>query len=329
MSGGILAKYSKKMEEIIDFMPGLDLPVGDVEEKLSSMWDDGTGPISDFRASQMNLVLHFGKSVSHENALMRFNIAVSFAQRYPSRIIVLCPFSDYEKDMRAKLFSQCYIGHFHREMCCCEALILGYSPEDKGYLFNQVSVWLERDLPLYHWVYQVKEKRIEKYFDNLLKRVNRIAYDSNLEPDLTHLDWLHKGKLVDLAKARLLPLRQAIGQYLSGFEMDLITNNLISIKVFHKTNKKGEAVHFSNWLSQSIGIKKREIENNYITLDNSESKYFGFEFIYSDSTYFSWEQFETSDIGKIKSNYSGEHKVFPLRIKNLLPEQELSEAFYF
>ena len=48
--------------------------------------------------------------------------------------------------MESKLFSQCYIGESHREMCCCEALLLSYKSEDFGHLANQVSIWLEGDL---------------------------------------------------------------------------------------------------------------------------------------------------------------------------------------
>ena len=39
----------------------------------------------------MNLVLHLGREVSPEQARERFEVAVRFAQRYPSRIIVLLP----------------------------------------------------------------------------------------------------------------------------------------------------------------------------------------------------------------------------------------------
>ena len=75
----------------------------------------------------MNVVLHFGWEVTAEQAQERFNALLTFAQRYPSRIIVLCPSRAItDGSMRAKLFSQCYIGDSHREMCCCEALLLGY-----------------------------------------------------------------------------------------------------------------------------------------------------------------------------------------------------------
>ena len=170
------------MKDLIDELPGLDLPVGEVTDRLELMWDsDASGSPSAFRASQMNVVLHFGWDVTAEQAQERFTTLLTFAQRYPSRIIVLCPSrSIKDGSMRAKLFSQCYIGDSHREMCCCEALLLGYEPDNCGYLANQVSVWLEPDLPSYHWFCGVPSARIEQYSDNLLKGVRRSIYDLSL-----------------------------------------------------------------------------------------------------------------------------------------------------
>ena len=120
--------------------------------------------------------------------------------------------------MTAKLFSQCYIGSSHREMCCCEALLLSYQPEGSGFLSNQVSTWLESDLPTYHWFSGVPSHRISGYFTNLLAGVRRCVYDSSVEPeDVSSLDWPQPQRVYDLAKARILPVRQSIGQYLSGY----------------------------------------------------------------------------------------------------------------
>ena len=113
------------MKDLIDELPGLDLPVGEVTDRLELMWEsDAADSPSAFRASQMNVVLHFGLVVTASQAQERFTTLLTFAQRYPSRIIVLCPSrSIKDGSMRAKLFSQCYIGDSHREMCCCEALL--------------------------------------------------------------------------------------------------------------------------------------------------------------------------------------------------------------
>ena len=105
------------MAELIDTLPGIDLPVGDVSRDLSKMWDGhAENALTEFRASQMNLILHFGRKVDFEDAKKRFEVAVRFAQRYPSRIIVLCPFIEEGQAMRAKLYSQCFIGDSPRNV---------------------------------------------------------------------------------------------------------------------------------------------------------------------------------------------------------------------
>ena len=320
------------MTELIDFMPGIDMPVGSVSGHISKMWEDSSeNPLSEFRASQMNLVLHFGREVTPKKARERFEIAVRFAQRYPSRIIVLCPYLQQTEGMRAKLFSQCYIGETHREMCCCEALLLAYSSEDNGFLFNQVSVWLESDLPTYHWFSEVRTERVIKYFNNLLKRVDRIVYDSNIEsPNFSTINWPMPQKVVDLAKARLLPIRQAIGQYLSSFSINTLTDQLSSIEVLYVKKRKGEAFHLIDWLNSSLKSKQKEEIKLYKTVWEIQSKeQLGFIIKYTDGRFIKWSQNLDILITELSHNLCGQVENLPIQIKPMNPEQELSEAFYF
>ena len=319
------------MLELIDSLPGIDLPVGAVSTELSKMWDGhNEEALSEFRASQMNLVLHFGKKVDRDEARKRFEIAVRFAQRYPSRIIVLCPFLAEEEPMRAKLFSQCFIGESHREMCCCEALLLGFTSEDNGFLFNQVSVWLESDLPTYHWFSGVRSERIENYRDNLLQRVNRMAYDSNTEPsNWAEIDWPNPKRVTDLAKARLLPVRQAIGQYLSGYPIGLLQKDLCAVEVKFTSGRKGEAQHLMEWLRNCLGLNQEFPVDQSLTQSNSGKTSLGFELSYKDNRHVLWLSQSYSNTTQFKHTLNGNEKSFPIRIKPLLPEQELAEAFFF
>jgi hypothetical protein len=320
------------MTDLIDVMPGIELPVGAVSEELSKMWEGNQETaLSEFRASQMNLVLHFGRTVSPNEAKARFEVAVRFAQRYPSRIIVLCPFAEENQPMQAKLFSQCFIGDSHREMCCCEALILGYSSEDNGFLFNQVSVWLESDLPIYHWFSEVRSERVVKYFDHLLKRVHRIVFDSNIESyPIRDLPWPNPKRVVDLARARLLPIRQAIGQYLSGIPFDLLSKDLRLVTVDSALNQKGDAFHLMQWLEHCLKCDEDEsVESTFSELKPDSNQRLGFKIEYADGRFIRWIQFSDSSISQLTHNFDGTFKELSIQIKPLLPEQELSEAFYF
>ena len=78
-------------------LPGADVPVGGIARGLSQMWTDlgeageaAPGP-DDAKATQVNFVLHLGMNTTPEDALTQFQTAVRFSQRYPSRVVVLCP----------------------------------------------------------------------------------------------------------------------------------------------------------------------------------------------------------------------------------------------
>lgn len=328
------------MKDIIDVLPGVELPVGEVTERLEHMWEgDASSSPSAFRASQMNVVLHFGWEVTVEEAQARFDALLTFAQRYPSRIIVLCPSRTVNGgSMRAKLFSQCYIGESHREMCCCEALLLGYEPENCGYLGNQVSVWLEPDLPSYHWFCGVPGERIEAYFDSLLATVRRSIFDSSYEgADLSQLAWPDPTRVGDLAMARLLPVRQAIGQYLSGYRIEDLCRGLETITVRHSPAMFGEGMRLMEWIRGCFGdcatgeASPTEGATQCVeTCDGDDPDCaLSLEFTYADGRYFKWRKFAEGSMGEIEASLGKAEEKVSTRMKSLGPEQTIAEALFF
>ncbi len=327
------------MAELINALPGVELPVREVTSRLASMWE--TGPESsplEFRASQMNVVLHFGLDVTDEEARERFDALIRFAQRYPSRIIVLCPTRvDLDGAMESKLFSQCYIGDSHREMCCCEALLLRYKSEDFGHLSNQVSIWLEGDLPTYHWFSGVPAKRIEAYFDNLLLGVRRCVYDSSIESeDLSKLNWPDPSRVGDLAKARLLPARQAIGQFMSGYSIESICEGLQAVRVRHCATMSGEGRGLLEWVQSCFAdcdgcesCAALDADFSVIESDASDVCALELEFVYHDERFLKCRKFKDGSRGEIEASLGkGEEKICT-RVKPLADEQALAEAFFF
>jgi hypothetical protein len=324
------------MSELIDALPGVALPVSEVTQQLAAMWADS---FMEFRASQMNVVLHFGLDVSFEEAHDRFECLLNFSRRYPCRIIVLCPRREAgDGSMQAKLFSQCYIGESQREMCCCEALLLSYKSEDYGHLSNQVSVWLETDLPTYHWFSGVPTRRIRRYYDNLLVGVRRAIYDSSIESeDLSAIDWPNAARVRDLAYARLLPVRQVVGQFMSGYSMQELCCGLESVKVTYCSEMSGEGRGILNWVreclsscfecSECAALKASyELEACH-NLDSPDS--LRLEFKYSDERYFTWRKFKEGSLGEIEAYLGKVQQTIPTLVKPLSPEQALSEALFF
>ncbi len=336
------------MKDLIDALPGISMPVGEVAHRLNTMWQAETGGSpSEFRASQMNVVLHLGPDVDAVEAVKRFNELIRFAQRYPSRIIVLCPgASKADRSMRAKLFSQCYIGDSHREMCCCEALILGHQSGDCAQLGNQVSVWLESDLPTYHWFNRVPGRQIEAYFDNLLVGVRRCIYDSSLESeDLMALDWPDRDRVGDLAQARLLPVRQAIGQYLSGYPIEELCRGLGSIHIRYSTGMSGEGARLMEWIRGCLGDCRKcddpssscysdagccSLRADYDVGECDESDCrLTLEFCYNDGRYFRWKMLSDGNLGQIEASLGNFRENLTTRVKALGAEQTIAEALLF
>jgi hypothetical protein len=72
---------------ILDNLSGFPLKVSEALLALDKAWAEEGEEAS--RASQMNLILMFGATVTPADAQARFDEAVLFAQRYPCRVIVL------------------------------------------------------------------------------------------------------------------------------------------------------------------------------------------------------------------------------------------------
>ena len=129
---------------LLDKMPGVGMPVSEVPRALRELWktDEGESPTK-FRAVQSNLILHFGLEATESEAKVVLDRALDFARRYPSRLICLCPFRDVDEQlMRGKLFSQCYLAGGSKHPVCCEALMLGYTPDDAEFLEHQIELQL-------------------------------------------------------------------------------------------------------------------------------------------------------------------------------------------
>ena len=338
------------MKELIDELPGISMPVGEVAHRLNTMWEAGAGGApSEFRASQMNVVLHLGPEVGADEALERFNELIQFAQRYPSRIIVLCPGkSKTDGSMRAKLFSQCYIGDSHREMCCCEALILEYQPDECGFLGNQVSVWLESDLPTYHWFNRVPGEQIEGYFENMLVGVRRCIYDSSLEAqDLSALDWPEPDRVGDLAQAGLLPVRQSIGQSLSGYPIEEICRGLKSVRIQHTAKMSGEGARLQEWVRGCLsdcgkcadpsspcdaeaGCSALKAHYDLDECGGSDCL-LSLKFSYEDEDerFFVWKMLSDGNLGQIEASLGKTAEKLTTRVKPLGAVQMIAEALLF
>ncbi|NBD37896.1 MAG: hypothetical protein GVY10_04930 [Verrucomicrobia bacterium] len=332
------------MARLIDQLPGVAMPVEEVTETLRHMWDT-PAPTEDhpldFRASQMNLILHFGLRTTPDEATTEFDRAIAFAQTYPCRLIVLCPAEETggPHAFEGKLFSQCYLGRHLRETCCCEALILGYSPEESDFLESQVSIWLEPDLPTYHWLHRVPPERVEQSYEGFLKDCRRIIYDGAVEGDAYDpIPWPDPDRVRDLSLARSLPLRQHIGQFLSGFPPAELAEGLRSLKVEHDKAHHRMAGHLLAWQRSAIKkcfadpleAKKVEFSVNPLPEAGEETEAIRIEFSYTKRAKTFVFAYQPEDkAGSIRAKYPSGAYDHSLHIEPLPEATVLAEALFF
>jgi hypothetical protein len=328
------------MPAVFEKLPGLEVPVGEIKHRLARMWDDtarsgGAAPAADsVRATQMNFVLHFGLMTAPEDAVEQFNTLKIFSQRNPCRVVVLCPLVHDEgaTHLRAKIYGECFLGKSKGDTRCVEFVILSYPLASRCYLENQVSVCLSTDLPLYYWVHRFSDSARLADYQFLLQNAKRVMFDTSLVPaDASTYPWPQPHAIRDLVHARLLPVRQSLGQFLSGFPPARIVENLQSVKLYHKPKYEAEARVLWGWLKERLvecgaadSVPGRIKASECAGIDD-----FAVEFCYGDQSYFKWR----ADIARNHAEFAadmGAGRVELVTAMHLLePAGAISEAVFF
>jgi hypothetical protein len=178
------------MSAIFEALPGIEVPVGAISKSLAQIWTDTAADgrpapqADDAKATQLNVVLHLGLNTTPDDAAQQFKVISAFSQRYPSRIVVLCPLhADVPAaEVRAKIYAECHFGKSKSDQRCVEFVMLSYSRSARTFLENQVSVCLSTDLPLYYWAHRFSASGRLADYRYLLGRAKRVLIDSAIAP---------------------------------------------------------------------------------------------------------------------------------------------------
>lgn len=250
---------------IFSALPGIETPVGEVRRALAAVWDaepeaTAKGEPTEFRASQMNLVVHFGLDTAVPQANAGFATALEFSRRYPCRIIALCPSPEGEGgELAAKIFCECYIGASRDDMTCTEAIILTYPLEQRAYLEDQASILLESDLPVFYWPQHINRASRLVDYGFFLRASQRIVIDRAIEkPDVADFPWPRPEVVHDLAWGRILPLRQAMGHFLSYIAPARLVRGLRRIELRHRPAFAAEGRALVRWMEHGVDACRRE-----------------------------------------------------------------------
>lgn len=332
------------MSVLLKAFPGLEMSVRELTAQVGHMWEElasGDGAqMSDFRASQMNVLLHFGSETTHDEAKARFDQAVAFAQVYPCRIIVLLERDEGEGqagDLRGKLFSQCYLGKNFRDLCCCEALMLSYPKGLDELVAVQCSLWLETDLPVYYWVHRMQPEAIKENFGSILNLARRVVYDRRIEGEASDSFETLSCRLVqDLTYARLLRIRQTLGQLISAFHPVELVDGLKCVQIEAVEGLQAEAQVLLQWVGRALErcFKIAKLENTTrIECAPRPDPVEGclvLRFTYGDeSKSLIWSYHDATKAGLFKAEFTSGSVSQPIHLEPVAEVQVLAEAFFF
>ena len=330
------------MSQIFEALPGIEVPVGSISKRLAEMWEDNAADgrpapaADDAKATQVNLVLHLGLNTTPDDALAQFKTVTGFSERYPSRIVVLCPRIDDagETEMRAKIYGECFLGKSKSDKRCVEFVVLSYPRVARKFLENEVSICLSTDLPLYYWAHRFSASGRLADYRYLLSRAKRVMIDSSIAPaDAFTFPWPNPNALRDLVYCRLLPVRQTIGQFLSSYPPAVLADGLRAVSVGHDGKLAAEGRVILAWLRRRLaacGAETDKIQFATSPLPADAGGNLGVRFDYTDQArFFRWSGDLVASQAMFDANFGGGHTTLPASVSLLPPESALSEAMFF
>jgi hypothetical protein len=327
------------MAGIFDALPGEEVPVGTISGGLNEMWSgaaaDGrpSPPTDDAKATQVNFVLHLGLRTDAADAVSQFETAVRFSRCYPCRVVVLCPVDDGSApaEIRAKVYGECSIGKSADDTRCCEFVMLSYPRSARIYLENQVSICLSTDLPLYYWAHRFTDSARLADYRYLLTTAKRVLIDSATAPaGAIGFPWPRPENVRDLAFARLLPVRQMIGQFLSRYPVGSLSGDLRSITLAHGAEVSCEARVLLSWARDRIRACGAAGETfDLVPSADLPARAFALTFAYGDRRFFACRADLASAHATLDADFGSGRTTMPASVALLSQESALSEAMFF
>jgi Glucose-6-phosphate dehydrogenase subunit len=326
------------MSAVFNALPGLDVDVGSISGGLDRMWDDtaakgGAAP-TDFKATQLNLVLHLGFGTTVEDALVQFQNALRFAQRYPCRVVMLCPLhsEDNATEMRAKIYGECFLGKSKDDTRCVEFVALSYPQMARPFLESQVSICLSADLPLYYWVNRFTVMSHLTDYQYFLRESQRVLIDSaTAPPDALTYPWPRPEAVRDLVGARLLHVRQNIGQFLSAYDPAVLVKGLRAVTVAATPSFAAEGRVLLAWTRERMAKCGAAPAVDYAgaSLPAGTPGSIELRFDYGDTRQFRWHGDFAKNASLFEADFGAGRVKLPATASLLAPENVLADAIFF
>lgn len=329
------------MEAIFEALPGLEVPVSGIGRSLARMWADeaaGGRPApeaEDAKATQVNFVLHLGFNTDAADAARQFATVVRFAQRYPCRVVVLCPRSPDAggPPLRAKIYGECFLGRTRADKRCVEFVMLSYDRRARAQLEDQVSICLSTDLPLYYWAHRFADSGRLADYRFLLSQAKRVILDSAESPaDALQYPWPNPAAIRNLAYCRLLPVRQGLGQFLAAYAPAVLTEGLSGVEVVHGRAWRAEGELLANWVGERLKACGWAADAGTVALAErvEAGADLGVRFRYEKETKaFAWSGDLAAGQAHFRADFGLGQTELTTGLALLAPEVALSEAMFF
>ncbi len=322
------------MSDILAALPGTPMRVSEIIPALARYWQESAADGVTSRASQMNLVVVFGASVSPDDASAMLDSALTLSRRYPCRILALCPDNAAGAVMAGRFQIVCFTAANGRDQRCGEALSLGYPADiDPAVLDSQVSVWLESDIPTYVWLHRLTPGEVGRHAP-LLRSARRVIYDSSACVGDFGPVWPKSGAVRDLADARLLAVRQALGQFLSAYSPHHLVAGLREVVVRHAPSRAGEARRLEAWLRAGLSASAERAGLPLACTFRIEAKTdcdacLATAWSYANGDFVKWDHAPRGSGAHLSACIAGESFTYPLRVPFLDQPAALAEALFF
>ena len=319
--------------DLLAALPGAPVSVREALPTLAHAWAAEGDEV--VRASQLNLVLLLGPGTSPAEAAALFEQAQGFARRYPSRLVVLAERAGAGAGAppEAKVHVACFLDPARRGKRCCEALMLAHGPHSPE-LESLVSTWLEGDLPSYLWSHRMPASSLAPWAP-FAGRLSRVVIDRSVDGDAPFaIAWPRPELVRDLAASRCLPVRQALGQFLSGHAPADLVRGLRTVRAVHGPEHRGEAHGLLAWMRGGLeacaSLSGIALAADFV-LDGAcrKGSCLAVEWTYDNGNHFAWEHAEAGSSATVALDFATSHRAFDLSVPFSSPELALGEAVFF
>jgi hypothetical protein len=144
--------------------------------------------------------------------------------------------------------------------------------------------------------------------------------------------WPTQSSVRDLAYARILPIRQSIGQFLSRYDLRQLTDGLKRVVVSYEAVHTAEGRALMRWVRGRLvdcGLSESELSWEERILPHKEGICFGLSFEYRGAKQFAWRGNCDTGVSHFCADLGTGVMELPSHIQLLSQENALSEAMYF